>query len=51
MAVKEAELQALRKKYSELLEMFKMTAVANQWHKADEAMHQTKSDCELLPAA
>ena len=50
MAVKEAELQVLRKKYEELLEMFKMTAVANQWLKANEVMHQTESDCELLPA-
>ena len=50
MAVKEVELQALRKKYEGLLKMFKMSAVTNQWLKADEVMYQTESDCELLPA-
>ena len=30
--------------------MFKMSAVANQWLRADEVMRQTEPDVELSPA-
>ena len=50
MAAKEKELQGLHEKYEELLEMFKMSAVANQWLRADEVMRQTEPDVELSPA-
>ena len=50
MAAKEKELQGLHEKYEELLEMFKMSAVANQWLRADELMRQTEPDVELSPA-
>ena len=50
MAAKEEEHQDLRERHAELLEMFKMSAVANQWLRADEVMRQTEPDCELVPA-
>ena len=50
MAAERKEHQELREKYEELLEMFKMSAVANQWLRADEVMRQTEPDVELSPA-